>query len=252
MDEMEEIFKKTRPAGCTSILRALTAAPLPVPALLVLRRRTELAQRATRSTSRHEQRLLQKRFRPAPVPPCALRRGRLSSRPGRGLHLARAGRFVGLYGHGAPQLATRPPLHDVSPAAHSEKPQPLPALPRGQSSRHAAPGAHSTWQFSSRHVKRQVLPVSQRQVPLLQSPSQLGLLPSQRTWHGPALQANEQLAPGAHSQSPFAHTPLQLEPGAQLTWHGGLWQAKAQSLFGPQPHSPLPQTASQRGLSPAH
>jgi hypothetical protein len=55
------------------------------------------------------------------------------------------------HGHGAPQLATVPPLHTVSPAAHSLKPQPEPALPLGQSSKQTAPAAHSTWQFPSMH-----------------------------------------------------------------------------------------------------
>lgn len=101
------------------------------------------------------------------------------------------------------------------------------------------------------HVKLQLLPSPQVQVPFEHSPEQLSLPPSQVTWHGPESQVNEQSPPSAQMQSPFAQLALHSEPGAQSIRHGALRQVKSQRLSGPHAHSPLAHSATHDLLSPS-
>ena len=70
-------------------------------------------------------------------------------------------------------------------------------------------------QLWSRQEKVQSLPGPQAQVPLAHTPSQLGLLPAQVTWQGPAVQSKSQVLPCAHWQSPLAQTPYTLSASVQ-------------------------------------
>jgi hypothetical protein len=127
-------------------------------------------------------------------------------------------------GHSALQTVWVPSAQITGvPEAQVEKEHPCsPGFPAGHSSTHFAPASQSTRQSASMHEKMQLLFGPQVQVPLAQTPSHWGLLPSQWTWHGPVRQSKTQVLPAEQSQSPFAHTPEHQSFPRQSTWQGAL------------------------------